>query len=288
MKKIILLLSYIILATTAYNQGSTTDWMIRNNKIKAFNENATKNAQLLANFKPVAILSINDDFKATYKYFKAWIQDDIIRIATDAKIGNVQYRVLPLSSGGVLGQLTHWYTNAPVFSDKAMLSQLREQMIVGTTGRIEVLVQTTDGMNVSVDFGNNFTIKSTKAAPVAAEGELEYIRITTLCNEFANGFPVPVMAYFSLGNDYPKLIAQHVQSASSDIKMSNLNTWKKSDFKNGFNLNLSTPAESYKFLVYLSIKFTDSNQEIKIRYVVTSGTGTAQIKYFDNNFKAIK
>ncbi|MDZ4793741.1 MAG: hypothetical protein SGI83_05625 [Bacteroidota bacterium] len=259
MKKILLVLSSIVLATMAFSQGSTTDRAIRNNKIKVINENAAKNAQLLASFKPVATLSISDDFKATYKYFKAWILDDIIRIATDAKIGNVQARVLPARSGGVLGQLTHWYTNAPVFSDKIMLSELREQMIVGTTGRIEVFVQTTDGTTVAVDFGKDFTIQSTKAAPAASSGELEYITITTICNDFEKGFPVPVMAYFSLGKDNPKLIAQHVQSASSDIKMSNLNTWKKSDFKNGFTLSLATPQESYKFLVYLSIKFTDSN-----------------------------
>ncbi len=288
MKKILLVLGSIVLATTAYNQGSTTDWAIRNNRIKRFDETAVKNQALLASYKPTATVLLSDDFKAKYNYFKAWIQDDIIRIATDAKMGNVQARVLPARSGGVLGQLTHWYTTAPVFSDKIMLSELSNQMIIGTTGHIEVNIQTTDFMNVTVDFGKDFTIQSTKAAPVASSGELEYVKITTFCNEFEKGFPVPVMAYLSLGNDNLKLIAQHFQTTSSDITMSKLNTWKKSDFKDGFTIALSAPQDSYKFLVYVSIKFTDSNQEIKIRYVATAGTGLMQIKHFDSNFKAIQ
>jgi hypothetical protein len=58
----------------------------RENKINEFNENAHKNDALYSAYKPKPSFNIPDEFKARYKVVKAWIDGDVLHVATDAKM----------------------------------------------------------------------------------------------------------------------------------------------------------------------------------------------------------
>lgn len=125
--------------------------------IDDFNKNAVINANTLAIYKPAAIYEIGDDFKSKYKYFKAWIKDGKVYVATDAKIKEVY-----LSNN--FGLFTSNFHKYAVFSDNIEVSKITNQMPQGTEANIIGDVVFVDGQDQTIKFkfGKDFLVHSTK------------------------------------------------------------------------------------------------------------------------------
>ncbi|MBK8606833.1 MAG: hypothetical protein IPN82_08405 [Chitinophagaceae bacterium] len=82
MKKFIF--STFILTISLYSLAQVVE-ISKEQKIAKFNETAKQKATLYQNYWPKpSIYQISDEFKANHKYLYAWIQDDVLRIASDA------------------------------------------------------------------------------------------------------------------------------------------------------------------------------------------------------------
>lgn len=125
--------------------------------IDDFNKNAVINANTLAIYKPAAIYEIGDDFKSKYQYFKAWIKDGKVYVATDTKIKEVY-----LSNN--FGLFTSNFHKYAVFSDNIEVSKITNQMPQGTEANIIGDVVFVDGQDQTIKFkfGKDFLVHSTK------------------------------------------------------------------------------------------------------------------------------
>ena len=303
---------------SSHGQESTTMYYIkmqREDKIKEFNESAAKNAAMYAAYQPTPTFTISDDFKVKYKYCKAWVQDDILRIATDAKINNVKAQVLFHNKSnegykGPLATVEHKFGNAPVFSDRITLSELRDQMPAGTSGYYFVTFTTTDGQYVMLDFDGKYAVKSTKQPPppVAPNPKLLSIDIEFVTQEHDKEANNTVyidcfsrtkdgMVYSANGQWSPTV---HVMTYSvqdpakwdyQDRKSFNIKITKPTfmaDFNQGGSFQVhGVKGDIWKFLCYINFTFADNTIK-RIRWGATFSGDNYPGFDFDKDFKVIK
>lgn len=273
-------------------------------KIAVFNENAKKNAAMYAAYKPTASYSIPDNFKATYKYLKAWIQDDVLRIATDAKIGLCYAKVIGAVSSKQLCSIDHNYQQAPVFSDKFQLSELRAKMPGGTYGNYQVYIATSDGMVCTINFDHTFIVQSPHAVPVEKGPKLNsiFVTFTTLDHDKEAGKWVSfnVTKKPRTVPDFYKYVVGglHIEDPAKwdygDIKKFTVDTKPKdisfSDFANGGNVTITNmPTDLWDVTITIRFDFSDGTSKLfRKRKTSNPAYGSVMSFDFDKDFKIVK
>lgn len=273
-------------------------------KISKFNETASQKAKLYANYKPTPSYVISDDFKATHKYLYAWIQDDVLRIASDAQIGLSYAKILAVGTKKELCSIDHNYQSAPVFSDRILLSELRAKMPGGSSGFYQLYYATKDNFYGTITFDETFIVKSPNAATVEKGPKLNAIHVTfnTMDHDKEAGkwVAVKVTKKPKTVTDYYKHVVGglHIEDPAKwdygDVKKFTIDTKSKnaflSDFANGGNISVTNmPTDLWDVTLYIRFEFSDgTSKNFRRRKTSNPAYGTVLSLDFDKDFKVVK
>ncbi|MBL0244050.1 MAG: hypothetical protein IPQ22_08640 [Rhodoferax sp.] len=277
----------------------------RESKINEFNENAHKNDALYSAYKPTPSFVIPDEFKARYKYIKAWIDGDVLHVATDAKMKLTVAQVLVPNQQytKVLASISKDYYNAPVFSEKIQLSELRSKMEGGTSGYYQFNFGTSDNLSVSINFDKNFIVQSTNPAPVAKGPKLVSVEFafTTGAHDKEAGKPIYIFVfskthdkiYNATGQYEPKtkIVEYRIEDPAKwdegnkqvlDIKVAN--TYLSDFSEGGYVLVYGAKGDIWQFTVNVKFKFADNTTKL-IHWATTFSGNNYPGFNFDKEFK---
>lgn len=274
-------------------------------KINAFNENAHKNDALYSAYKPTPSFIIPDEFKAKYKYIKAWIDGDVLHVATDAKMKLAVAEVLAPNQQytKVLARISKDYNEKPVFSEKFLLSELRGKMDGGTSGYYQLNIGTSDNLLVRITFDKNFVVQSPNAAPVVKGSKLVSVEFdfTTGAHDKEAGNPIYVFVfskphdkiYKADGHYEPKtkVLERWLEDPAKwdegdkqvlDIPVANAYL---SDFnEGGYVLIYGAKGDIWQFTVNVKFKFADNTTKL-IHWATTFSGNNHPGFNFDKDFK---
>ncbi len=302
MKRRFILLTFLFSSIVVSAQVTT---ITKEQKIAKFNETAKQKAALYANYKPSVIsYGISEGFKETHKYLYAWIQDDMMRIATDALFYLCHAKILEVGTNKELASIDHQYDNGGVFSDKFLLSELRAKMPGGTTGYYQLYYATKSNFSGRITFDKNFIVKSPNAAPVEKGPKLTAIQVTFNTQdhdkEAGKWVAFQVTRKPRSVTDFYKYVVggQHIEDPAKwdygDIKKFTVDTKPKnvfaSDFVNGGNITVTNmPTDLWKVTIYIRFEFADGNSKV-FRRSKTSNPARGNVLSidFDKDFKVIK
>lgn len=301
MKTILTIIAFLTYLTSLSAQVTS---LTKEQKIARFNETATQKARLYANYKPTPNYVISDDFKANHKYLYAWIQDDVLRVASDAQIGLSYAKILAVGTKKELCSIDHNYQSAPVFSDKILLSELRAKMPGGTSGFYQLYYATKDNFYGTITFDETFIVKSPNAAPVEKGPKLNFIHITfnTMDHDKEAGKWVAfkVTKKPRTVTDYYKYVAggQTIEDPAKwdygDVKKFTVNTQSNntylSDFSNGGNISVTNmPNDVWDVTINIRFEFSDgTTKSFRKRKTSNPAYGTVMSFDFDKDFKIVK
>ncbi len=274
-------------------------------KIAKFNETAKQKAALYASYKPsVASYDISDGFKETHKYLYAWIQDDMLRIATDALFYLCHAKILEVGTNKELASIDHQYDNGGVFSDKFLLSELRAKMPGGTTGYYQIYYATKSNFSGRITFDKSFTVKSPNAAPVEKGPRLNAIQVkfSTMDHDKEAGKWVAIKItkkpktfadYYNYLVGY-LLIEDPAKWDYGNVQNFTINTTANktylSDFANGGNVTINNmPTDLWDVTVIIKMEFADGTARyFRKRKTSNPEYGLVMSFDFDKDFKIVK
>ncbi|MBK6992374.1 MAG: hypothetical protein IPH34_11355 [Chitinophagaceae bacterium] len=302
MKKFIF--STFILTISLYSLAQVVE-ISKEQKIAKFNETAKQKATLYQNYWPKpSIYQISDEFKANHKYLYAWIQDDVLRIASDAVFYLCHSKILDVVTKKELCSIDHQYDNGGVFSDKFLLSELRAKMPGGTKGYYQLYYATKDRYDGRITFDQTHIVTSPNAAPVEKGPKLINIsaNFTTMDHDKEAGKwvdfkltrkprSVPDFYKYVVGGLY---IEDPAKWDYSDKKIFNVDTKSKnvfvSDFANGGNLTLTNmPTDLWDVIIFIRLEFSDgSTKAFRARRTSNPARGSVWSIDFDKDFKVVK
>ena len=287
-------------------QDNSANTPSRESKIKEFNETAAKNAAVYASNKPTPSFTIPDEFKARYKYLKAWIEGDVLHVSTDAKMKLTVAQVLAPGAyqPKILAEINKDYYNAPVFSEKILLNELRSKMEGGTSGYYQFNLGTTDNLIASIIFDKNFVVQSPNAAPVVKGPKLVSIEIEYLTGNhdkeannpvYVDVFSTPHDKIKNASGDYePKthVLQYSVQDPAKwdygDKKSFDMKIMKPvylSDFnEGGYFMVYGAKGDIWEFTAYIAFKFVDNTVK-RIRWSTTFSGDNYPGFNFDKDFR---
>jgi hypothetical protein len=283
----------------------------REQKIAQFNETAKQKANLYANYTPKpSIYEISDDFKATHKYLYAWIQDDMLRVATDALFYLCHAKILEVGTNKELASIDHQYDKGGVFSDKFLLSELRAKMPGGTKGYYQLYYATNASAVTKSRFSGRITfdqthiVQSPNAAPLLKGPKLNSINVTF--NTGNHDKEAGKWVFFRITRK-PRTIPDFYNYVvgglriedpakwdEGDIKKYTVDTKAKnmffSDFASGGNITVTNmPTDLWTVTIYIRFEFADGSSK-SFRRTKTSNPDLGQVLSidFDKDFKITK
>lgn len=307
MKKYVLIIACLAAFLTTSAQVTT---ITREQKIAQFNETAKQKAALYANYRPKpATYEISDDFKATHKYLYAWIQDDMLRVATDALFYLCHAKIIDATTKKELCSIDHQYDNGGVFSDKFLLSELRAKMPGGTKGYYQLYYATKASAVTKSRFDGRITFDQTHIvqSPNAVAGKgpkLTAIQVTF--NTLGHDKEAGKWVYFEVTKkprtvtDYYNYVVggQQIEDPAKwdygDIKKFTVDTKSNntylSDFANGGNIRVNNmPTDLWEVMIYIRFEFSDgTTKNFRRKTTSNSERGTVLSLDFDKDFKITK
>jgi hypothetical protein len=308
MKKILFL---TILLNVIINGVAQVATITREQKIAQFNETAKQKAAMYANYKPSVIsYNISDGFKETHKYLYAWIQDDMMRVATDALFYLCHAKILEVGTNKELASIDHQYDNGGVFSDKFLLSELRAKMPGGTKGYYQLYyatkasAATKSRFDGRITFDQTYIVQSPNAAPVEKGPKLTAIKVTFNTQdhdkEAGKWVDFKITRKPRTVTDFYKYVVGglYIEDPAKwdygDIKEFNVDTKPKnvfvSDFANGGNITVTNmPTDLWQVIIYITFEFADGTKK-NFRRGKTSNPNRGNVLSidFDKDFKITK
>jgi hypothetical protein len=308
MKKLIILALYLNIAVAAAAQVAV---ITREQKISQFNETAKQKANLYSNYRPKpSIYEISDDFKETHKYLYAWIQDDMLRVASDALFYLCHAKIIDAVTKKELCSIDHQYDKGGVFSDKFLLSELRAKMPGGTKGYYQLYYATHASAATQSRFSGRITfdqthiVQSPNAAPVEKGPKLNAIQVkfTTMDHDkeadkwvsiTVTKKPKTVADYYKykvgylLIEDPAKWDYGNMQNFTINTKANNTYL---SDFSNGGNIAINNmPNDLWDVIINIKMEFSDGTTKyFRRRKTSNPGYGVVWSVDFDKDFKTVK
>lgn len=302
MKKLFIPALFFLVTLSGFAQVTVIS---REQKIAKFNETAVQKAALYQNYRPKpSTYEISDDFKANHKYLYTWVQDDIIRIASDAQIGLFYVKILEVGTRKELCSIDRNFQSAPVFSDKVSLTELRAKMPCGTKGFYQVYYATADRYSGRITYDETHIVTSPNLAPVEKGPRLNNIvaTFTTMDHDKEAGKwvdfkvtkrprSVPDFYNYVVGGLY---IEDPAKWDYSEKKTFNVDTKSKNvyagDFANGGNITVTNmPTDLWDVIILIQFEFSDgSKQGFRARRTSNPARGSVWSVDFDKNFKSVK
>lgn len=302
MKPIILTLVFISSITVSLAQVVEIS---REQKIAKFNATALQKAALYQNYTPKpATYEVSDDFKVNHKYLYTWIQDDVLRITSDAQIGLCYVSIRDATTGKELCSIDHNYQAAPVFSDKVLLSELRAKMPGGTKGYYQVYYATSDRYSGRITYDPTQIVLSPNAAPVEKGAQLVSISVSFATQdhdkEAGKWVAFQVTKKQRTSPDFYKYVVggMHIEDPAKwdygNIQKFNVDTKPKkaymSDFANGGNIQVTNmPTDLWDVTIVMRFDFSDgTHKSFRARKTSNPANGSVWSVDFDKDFKVVK